>query len=44
LPSARRSGGVTIIINTREWIDRSFDVVHELTAAHGVVTSDLVGR
>jgi PII-like signaling protein len=38
----RRVPVVTIIIDTPEWIARSFDVVHELTADHGVVTSEMV--
>jgi PII-like signaling protein len=38
----RRVPVVTIIIDTPEWIDRSFDIVHELTAEHGVVTSEMV--
>ncbi|MGB6209229.1 DUF190 domain-containing protein [Mycobacterium sp.] len=33
---------VTIIIDTPEWIERSFDIVHELTADHGVVTSEML--
>jgi PII-like signaling protein len=33
---------VTIIIDKPEWIERSFDIVHELTADHGVVTSEMV--
>jgi PII-like signaling protein len=33
---------VTIIIDTPEWIERSFDIVDELTAEHGVVTSEMV--
>jgi PII-like signaling protein len=39
---ARRVPVVTIIIDTPEWIERSFDIVHELTADHGVVTSEMV--
>ena len=38
----RRVPVVTIIIDTPEWIERSFDIVHELTAEHGVVTSEMV--
>jgi PII-like signaling protein len=38
----RRVPVVTIIIDTPEWIARSFDIVHELTAEHGVVTSEMV--
>ena len=38
----RRMPVVTIIIDTPEWIARSFDIVHELTADHGLVTSELV--
>jgi PII-like signaling protein len=33
---------VTIIVDTPEWIERSFDIVHELTAEHGLVTSEMV--
>jgi len=33
---------VTIIIDTPERIARSFDIVHELTADHGLVTSEMV--
>jgi PII-like signaling protein len=33
---------VTIIIERPEWIARSFDIVDELTAEHGVVTSEMV--
>jgi PII-like signaling protein len=33
---------VTIIIDTPEWIERSFDIVDELTAEHGLVTSEMV--
>jgi len=33
---------VTIIIDTPEWIERSFDIVHDLTAEHGLVTSEMV--
>jgi PII-like signaling protein len=39
---SRRVPVVTIIVDTPEWIARSFDVVHELTAEHGVVTSEMV--
>jgi PII-like signaling protein len=38
----RRVPVVTIIIDTPEWIARSFDIVHELTAEHGVVTCEMV--
>jgi PII-like signaling protein len=38
----RRMPVVTIIIDTPEWIERSFDIVHELTADHGLVTSEMV--
>lgn len=38
----RRVPVVTIIIDTPEWIERSFDIVDELTADHGVVTSEMV--
>jgi PII-like signaling protein len=38
----RRVPVVTIIIDSPEWIERSFDIVHELTADHGVVTSEMV--
>jgi PII-like signaling protein len=38
----RRVPVVTIIIDTPECIERSFDIVHELTADHGVVTSEMV--
>ncbi|HVQ99769.1 MAG TPA: hypothetical protein VMS16_13350, partial [Mycobacterium sp.] len=30
------------IIDTPEWIERSFDIVDELTAEHGLVTSEMV--
>jgi PII-like signaling protein len=33
---------VTIVIDRPEWIARSFDIVDELTAEHGVVTSEMV--
>lgn len=33
---------VTIIIDTPEWIVRSFDIVDELTSEHGMVTSEMV--
>lgn len=33
---------VTIIIDKPEWIARSFDIVDELTAEHGMVTSEMV--
>ena len=38
----RRMPVVTIIIDRPEWIARSFDIVHELTADHGLVTSEMV--
>jgi PII-like signaling protein len=38
----RRMPVVTIIIDTPEWIARSFEIVHELTADHGLVTSEMV--
>jgi PII-like signaling protein len=38
----RRVPVVTIIIDTPEWIARTFEIVHELTAEHGVVTSEMV--
>ncbi|MCV7257161.1 DUF190 domain-containing protein [Mycobacterium shimoidei] len=38
----RRVPVVTIIIDKPEWIARSFDIVDELTAEHGVVTSEMV--
>jgi PII-like signaling protein len=38
----RRMPVVAIIIDTPEWIARSFDIVHELTADHGLVTSEMV--
>jgi PII-like signaling protein len=38
----RRMPVVTIIIDTPERIARSFDIVHELTADHGLVTSEMV--
>jgi PII-like signaling protein len=38
----RRMPVVTIIIDTPEWIARSFDIVDELTAEHGLVTSEMV--
>jgi PII-like signaling protein len=38
----RRMPVVTIIIDTPEWIERSFDIVDELTAEHGLVTSEMV--
>jgi PII-like signaling protein len=38
----RRMPVVTIIIDTPEWIARSFDIVHEVTAEHGLVTSEMV--
>jgi PII-like signaling protein len=33
---------VTVIVDTPEWIARSFDIVDELTAEHGLVTSEMV--
>jgi PII-like signaling protein len=38
----RRMPVVTVIIDTPEWIARSFDIVHEVTAEHGLVTSEMV--
>ena len=38
----RRVPVVTIIIDTPESIARSFEIVHELTAEHGLVTSEMV--
>jgi PII-like signaling protein len=38
----RRVPVVTIIIDRPEWIVRSFDIVDELTAEHGLVTSEMV--
>jgi PII-like signaling protein len=38
----RRVPVVTVIIDTPEWIARSFDIVHELTGEHGLVTSEMV--
>jgi PII-like signaling protein len=38
----RRMPVVTVIIDTPESIARSFDIVHELTAEHGLVTSEMV--
>ncbi|OBK40864.1 hypothetical protein A5658_20015 [Mycobacterium sp. 1245111.1] len=38
----RRVPVVTIIIDTPEWIARSFDIVDELTTEHGLVTSEMV--
>ncbi|HZC93136.1 MAG TPA: DUF190 domain-containing protein [Mycobacterium sp.] len=38
----RRVPVATIIIDTPEWIERSFDIVDELTAEHGLVTSEMV--
>ena len=32
----------TIIVDTPEWIARSFDIVDELTGEHGLVTSEMV--
>ncbi|HZU49289.1 MAG TPA: DUF190 domain-containing protein, partial [Mycobacterium sp.] len=39
---ARRVPVCTIIIDKPEWIARSFDIVDELTAGHGLVTSEMV--
>lgn len=39
---ARQVPVVTIIIDKPEWIARSFDIVDELTAEHGMVTSEMV--
>ncbi|BBX48796.1 DUF190 domain-containing protein [Mycobacterium cookii] len=39
---ARRMPVVTIIVDTPEWIARSFDIVDELTGEHGLVTSEMV--
>jgi PII-like signaling protein len=39
---ARQVPVVTIIIDKPEWIARSFDIVDELTAEHGMVTSEIV--
>ncbi|MGH3967660.1 MAG: DUF190 domain-containing protein, partial [Mycobacterium sp.] len=39
---ARRVPVLTIIIDRPEWIVRSFDIVDELTAEHGLVTSEMV--
>jgi PII-like signaling protein len=38
----RRMPVVTIIVDTPEWIARSFDIVDELTEDHGLVTSEMV--
>jgi PII-like signaling protein len=38
----RRVPVVTIIIDAPEWISRSFEILHELTAEHGVATSEMV--
>jgi PII-like signaling protein len=38
----RRVPVVTVIIDTPGGIARSFDIVHELTAEHGLVTSEMV--
>ncbi len=38
----RRMPVVTIIVDTPERIARSFDIVDELTAEHGLVTSEMV--
>ncbi|MGA9489595.1 MAG: DUF190 domain-containing protein [Mycobacterium sp.] len=38
----RRMPVVTIIVDTPEWIARSFDIVDEFTAEHGLVTSEMV--
>ena len=34
----RRVPVATIIIDTPEWIERSFDIVNELTAEHGLIS------
>ena len=39
---SRRVPVVTIVVDTPERITRSFDIVHELTAEHGLVTSEMV--
>jgi PII-like signaling protein len=39
---SRRVPVTTIIVDTPESIARSFDIVDELTARHGLVTSELV--
>ncbi len=39
---ARRVPVVTIIIDTPEWIARSFDIVDEVTHGHGLVTCEMV--
>jgi PII-like signaling protein len=39
---ARQVPVVTIIIDKPEWIARSFDIVDDLTAEHGMVTSEMV--
>jgi PII-like signaling protein len=38
----RRVPVVTIIVDRPEWIVRSYDIVDELTAEHGMVTSEMV--
>jgi len=38
----RRTPVVTTIIDTPEWIARSFDIVDELTSEHGLVTSEML--
>jgi PII-like signaling protein len=38
----RRMPVVTIIVDTPEWIARSFDIVHGLTADHGLVSCEMV--
>jgi PII-like signaling protein len=38
----RRVPVLTIIVGKPESIERSFDIVHELTSEHGVVTSEMV--
>src|ERR1700733_6794377 len=38
----RRMPVVTVIVDTPAAIARSFDIVHELTAEHGLVTSEMV--
>jgi PII-like signaling protein len=38
----RRMPVVTIIVDTPDWIERSFDIVDALTGEHGLVTSEMV--
>lgn len=42
LTLARRVPVVTIVVDTPERIADSFDVIDELTAEHGLVTSEMV--